>query len=387
MNTAVRANEEGLPHNDSGDDERAFVKRMAGLKKENCGSAIWQDVQSQARNERNDHDSIIYPLWFYTTRTMDDGKGHIKFTNKRSHREWCGATAVRILKYHDQIGKPKASILDRLFRWDFREDVKVLKHELLDSDKMVTEIDILLNENRNASVLVFIHGYSTSFDSAAKAAAILGYDLEMCYTVFFSWPTKEEKAGYPADEATIQTVEENLAALLSALSNVVGPEKVHVIAHSMGNRGLLRAIQYMRGWSLNQVLGQVLFMAPDVDRDTFGSLLKGHAFGGPTQVNSTPIAKRLTLYSSNSDKAVGLSRWLHGYPRAGLHNKKEGYMTLDGLDTVLVEVPQKGFVKHWYYFKSPEVLRDMKNLIDNDANPDVRGLQRVGSDQNVWLLN
>jgi esterase/lipase superfamily enzyme len=49
--------------------------------------------------------------------------------------------------------------------------------------------------------------------------------------------------GYPIDEATIEPSQSAITDFLVDFTTHCGAEKIHVIAHSMGNRGLLRALQ------------------------------------------------------------------------------------------------------------------------------------------------
>jgi Alpha/beta hydrolase of unknown function (DUF900) len=106
-------------------------------------------------------------------------------------------------------------------------------------------------------------------------------------TAFFSWPSRGSVTAYPADEASIEGSEQAITDFLVDFTQNCGAEKVHVIAHSMGNRGRLRALQRI---AANAGAGevkfdQVLLAAPDVDRDLFLNLaateprhLYGNAF-------------------------------------------------------------------------------------------------------------
>jgi hypothetical protein len=72
--------------------------------------------------------------------------------------------------------------------------------------------------------------------------------------------------------------------------------QVHVIAHSMGNRGLLRALQRIAanaGTRGKVKFDQVLLAAPDVDRDLFLNLARLYP----------EHAERTTLYASNVSPA------------------------------------------------------------------------------------
>src|SRR6185436_16351410 len=140
--------------------------------------------------------------------------------------------------------------------------------------------------------LVVIHGYNVSFEAAALRAAQIGFDLQLPgATAFFSWPSRARLARYTADEATIQASEKHIAQFLLEFTRKSGAEQVHVIAHSMGNRGLLRAMQRI----LNEVgaeagvpFGQIILAAPDEAQDVFAELSAAYR----------RLARRTTLYVS-----------------------------------------------------------------------------------------
>ncbi|MFK5047928.1 alpha/beta hydrolase, partial [Klebsiella pneumoniae] len=68
-------------------------------------------------------------------------------------------------------------------------------------------------------------------------------------------------------------------------------------------------------------LGQIVFAAPDIDRDRFVQLAA--RFKG--------CARRCTLYASSRDVALLASKVVHGYPRAG--EAGEALTVVDGVDT------------------------------------------------------
>ncbi|MFK0731826.1 MAG: alpha/beta hydrolase, partial [Gloeotrichia echinulata HAB0833] len=87
-------------------------------------------------------------------------------------------------------------------------------------------------------------GFNVSFEDAALRAAQIGVDLQVPgIMAFYSWPSRGKLVSYPADEATIEASERYIAEFLLNLVQKSGAEKIHIIAHSMGNRGLLRAMQ------------------------------------------------------------------------------------------------------------------------------------------------
>jgi esterase/lipase superfamily enzyme len=102
--------------------------------------------------------------------------------------------------------------------------------------------------------LIYIHGYCVSFEEAALRAAQIGSDLNLQGAMaFYSWPSKGDLTGYLADSATIDASESFIREFLLDFYRKSGAERVHIIAHSMGNRGLLRAMERIVGMSESRV--------------------------------------------------------------------------------------------------------------------------------------
>jgi esterase/lipase superfamily enzyme len=206
-----------------------------------------------------------------------------------------------------------------------------------------------------------LHGYNVDFDDAARRAAQIGVDLKVPgVTAFFSWPSCGKPSGYMPDESCIEASEPYIAEFLRDFANRSGVDRVHLIAHSMGNRGLLRALHRLETRLAHDSavnFGQIILAAPDIDAEVFKALTE----------SISSFGQRTTLYASQKDRAVGASQWLHGYPRAGL---TPPVTVVPGIDTV--EVPQFNvfdLLGHGYYAEADGVLHDIFDLIRRNADP------------------
>jgi esterase/lipase superfamily enzyme len=245
--------------------------------------------------------------------------------------------------------------------------LQVIERICLQPDDFWREIAVSLHEcvPGERQGLVFLHGYNVDFDEAAIRAAQIGFDLRVPgVTAFFSWPSCGTILGYPTDETCIEASEPFLAEFLTNFLSRSGAERVHLIVHSMGNRGLLRALQRLTT-SLSQQrgipFGQIILAAPDVDVGVFAGLAHLYSLFG----------QRTTLYASPADRAIGVSRWLHGYHRAGL---TPPVTVVQGVDTI--EVPRFNLFEllgHGYYAEAEGMLHDIFDLIRRNAPP------RIGS--------
>jgi esterase/lipase superfamily enzyme len=212
--------------------------------------------------------------------------------------------------------------------------------------------------------VVFIHGFNVSFDAAALRAAQIGADLNVRGAMgFFSWPSRDTLKGYLADAASIEASEDHIAEFLVGFAQVAGPDTpVSVIAHSMGNRGILRAVNRIvsnaqRSSELR--FNQFILAAADVDDEVFRKLCVPYA----------TLGERTTLYVSAHDNAVGASGYAHGAPRIG---RIPPVPIIDMIDTIDVGAVDLSLLGHGYVAQTRAVLGDMHALIWKDADPNTR---------------
>ncbi|MDA1056093.1 MAG: alpha/beta hydrolase [Planctomycetota bacterium] len=313
-------------------------------------------------------DGVVYPVWFGTNRQPTpqwDG-----FTGQRHDRITRGRVEVYVPETH-RFGETGSSFWQKLKRFDLRDDTLRVQHvERQERDSFFADIRNVLQFARESGesphALFFLHGFNVSFEEAAIRAAQIGFDLKVPgATAFFSWPSRGNVAAYPADEASIEASERAITDFLIDFTANCGAEKVHVIAHSMGNRGLLRALQRIAANAQTQgavKFGQVFLAAPDVDRDLFLDLARLYP----------EHAERTTLYASDGDLPVHLSAKLHDAPRAGYF---EPYTVAPGIDTVAVPDFDLDLLGHTYFAQAEALLHDIYDLMRHGTAPAQR--QRI----------
>jgi esterase/lipase superfamily enzyme len=209
-----------------------------------------------------------------------------------------------------------------------------------------------LAEMESKSALVFIHGFNVSFDDAIRQAAQIGFDLQLQSLITaYSWASQGAVSNYAADEDSVKLTVPNFIDFLNTLTSI-GITTIHVIAHSMGNRALVEALENFP--DIASSLGEVVMAAPDIDATLFRkSVSELHG-----------KAKRYTLYGSASDRAIKLSKTVHaGYPRAGDGDKD--ILVMNGIETIdATKVGEDLFgFGHSYFSDKPRVLSDLYYLI------------------------
>jgi esterase/lipase superfamily enzyme len=209
-------------------------------------------------------------------------------------------------------------------------------------------------------VLVFIHGYNVSFDVSAKRAAQLAYDLDFTgVIVLYSWPSRGAGKDYVADGTSAEWSTPHLVYFLQQVLPELGARHTHLVAHSMGNQILVRALD--RLGTHGSQLGHVVFAAPDVDEGVFGQLANG--FGRH--------AVSYTVYVSSNDLALRASEFLSRYPRMGQRARSLG-------DVARIEIidasrlPKTDLLGHSGFAEDRTMLNDMKDIFVYGRTADQR---------------
>ncbi|MET8195508.1 alpha/beta hydrolase [Micromonospora sp. NPDC005222] len=208
-------------------------------------------------------------------------------------------------------------------------------------------------------VLVFVHGYNVSFAEAVRRTAQLAYDVDFGgVPVLYIWPSAGSPAAYVADGAAADGTQRRFRTFLTSLLESTDGGRVHVIAHSMGNRVLTEALSGLAGYRL----GHVVFAAPDLDAEQFRDRVAD--FSG--------TAERYTLYVNDSDLALAASGSyaLANAPRAGAGGIDE--LVLDGIDTIDASRVETGLLGHSYAMERRTVVSDIHLLIHHDHPPNAR---------------
>ena len=302
-------------------------------------------------------EDVVYPVWFGTNR-KPDGQGG--FGPERHERTTRGRAEVLVPQGH-RFGETGTPFWQKLLRFDLRDDrLRLQQVTEQQRDAWLGEIRQAMGDAKAAGeaphALVFLHGFNVTFEEAAIRAAQIGVDLLVPgATAFFSWPSRGAVAAYPADEASIEASEQAITDFLVDFTANCGADKAHIIAHSMGNRGLLRALQRIAANAATRgkvKFGQIFLAAPDVDRDLFLNLARLYP----------DHAERTTLYASDGDLPVHLSAKLHDAPRAGYFAP---YTVAPGVDTVAVPDFDLDLLGHSYFSQAEALLYHIRDLMLN----------------------
>jgi len=235
-----------------------------------------------------------------------------------------------------------------------------------DSVRFLQRVRDDLARTHSRDILVFVHGYNVSFEDAAVRMAQMVADIGWDGTaVLFAWPSQGAMSGYVRDQQTARNAGWHLLHLLRDQLPRANPDRIHVIAHSMGSEVLSKALSLVDPRDSLPRLGQVILAAPDVDARIFGRetlpILRQRAAG-------------VTLYASSEDEALRASRVLNGVLRLGLGG--DSLTVLDGMTTIDATRVRGDILGHTLFGNSA-LLSDLHALLIGGRAPGDRRLLQV----------
>lgn len=283
-----------------------------------------------------------------------------------------GVAEVSIPHVHSEgrIERPKKKF--RLFATAENPNLHIVIHKL----SIRTLQDWIKSaEMTDADGLLFIHGFNVTFDEALWRTSQLCHDLKFAGRKFcYSWASCGRVLSYPTDEATIDWSVAYLREFLHTITQNLGLRRLHIIAHSMGNRALLAVLENWTHVEGETPISQIVLAAPDVDTGRFKQIAK--VFGHYDQV---------TLYASRDDRAIKVSRAVKSLPRAGDANPP---IVMTGLSTVdVTAVAGELFgLGHSYIAATSPVFRDLYYIIQEGLAPEKRaGVRKC--DDGYYILS
>jgi esterase/lipase superfamily enzyme len=263
------------------------------------------------------------------------------------------------------------------------------KHIVLEGINELTQKDFLeeisdkVNSLEEKKALIFIHGYNNTFDEAARRTAQIVYDVPFNNGIagFYSWPSGGRTLGYIRDQDKVDASVPYFEEFISKIVKSTKIEKLHLIAHSMGNRLLTLTLSNLSNktalTSKLNIFNQIILAAPDIDQSVFENTILPWF---------KTIGQRRTLYASDKDKALHLSEIIREKnPRLGVAG--EFLFVSNGIDTVDASNVPPRENNHSYIFNTKELLTDLFQLLENGSPPNKRRLKpRKKSNLPYWLL-
>jgi esterase/lipase superfamily enzyme len=316
---------------------------------------------------RPDNASLVRVFYATDRRKIHDWSDGPQYNFERSElgKLQYGKCTISIPKIHKMGKLESPSLLKLEFRSDPDKHIVLTYTTCLEEELYFEQVRAYVAKSAKKEAFVFVHGYNVSFEDAARRTGQIAFDLGFIGApIFYSWPSNDKVADYMKDETNITWSAPHFQRFLTLLSQNSGAERIHIIAHSMGNRAVCDALKALSYDPSNRVkFNHLVLAAPDIDAETFQELA--------TLLRR--LAARITLYESSKDKALFASKKIHGNARAG-----EPLLIIPGLDTIDASLIDTDFLGHSYFSESWPLLSDIHSLLFNDELASQRfGLTRI----------
>jgi len=249
--------------------------------------------------------------------------------------------------------------------------------EPMDSSSLSALIGTRLSLTPTGDVLVFLHGYYTSFATAVERAARLPGEVHWPgAVVLYSWPSDARLASYRQDQADARAAGAHLAAFLLELQQAVPGRRLSVVSHSMGAEALASALRHLDRSRSELALGTVALVSPDLSADDFLA---------DVLPSLRARAERITVYASSADFALWSSWGTNRARRLGLG----GRFATVARDVETVEVPYAASDRYGHNPFLAEPFRDdLHRLLVSRLPAARRGLVELplADGKSMWRL-
>ncbi len=222
------------------------------------------------------------------------------------------------------------------------------------------EVSDLLTEGGGGDVLIYVHGFKQTFETAALDAAHLADGIKFRgQTMVFSWPSKAGLFDYAYDRESAMWSRDEFERVLQSAVTTPGVGRVHIVAHSMGTMLTLEGLRQLyarNGDAVTDKIGAVVFASPDIDMDVFSSAV----------VRIGPLGRKITVVAATNDRALALSgRLAGGMTRVGAAEKA----AIERLGVRVIDASDAGWgiINHDLFLSNAEVRRVIRRSIDTSA--------------------
>jgi len=278
------------------------------------------------------------------------------FSNSRSPRLNFARVNVTVPKYHKtgQIERNKPGKQADPTR--FFTATEVVAYDAQPQFSNALSADIAA---RGGRVMIFIHGYNTSFDSAVYRATQIAHDSGYPGTpVLFSWASGGSTKDYVYDRESASVARDQLEVTLRVLAQS-GARRIDIVAHSMGTWVTMEALRQLAitgDRDLSGKLGDVVLASPDIDVDVFRSQMR--RYGKPD--------RPFFLMLSEDDRALRLSGMLAGNKRVGDYKNAADLAELGVVVVDLSKEKSGDSLNHTKFADNPNLVRMLGQRLRED---------------------
>ena len=346
---------------------------------------IMEEAPAPEGDGQTDENFVKVSVYYATNRGLrpegdrDASDPSSRYNNRRGTMRY-GVADISIPRDH-RMGhlETPSWLVKKLVGFNPEKHVTLLDVREWERDKMLAEVKEKLAALEDGALLVYVHGYNTSYQKAARRMGQLTYDLGFDGpSIFFSWPSQDRAEAYTVDS---QNAEWSVPHMTEFLEHITSQEakQVIVIAHSMGTRLLAHGLARLadRNPEAAARVTTVVLAAPDIDAQIFRDQLL-------PKFEALPRA--ITLYASDSDTALKASKAVNGFHRIG--DASQGLFPMPGVDLIDASGAKSDFFGHTYFGDNATILSDMYEMLQSlDPAKDRPGLLQVDTpDGPYWKI-
>jgi esterase/lipase superfamily enzyme len=280
--------------------------------------------------------------------------------------------------------------------WFLNEEIRLEAVTPLQQRQLVEKLRNQVQESHFRSVLLVVHGFREAFPSALRKTAFLAHVLDInTPVVVFDWPGDQGASlrGYRRARGVSRESGDELAEVIRLLVDEVEPDRLWIIANSMGGQVVVDAFHLLdrdAAFSDSQTeIENVFLTAPDVDHDEFNAKFRDEI---------GRLADNVTVYVSSNDRALLASRLINRRQRLGESTldpgnpgqvqqaEKIAHLLESGDDSlVLVDVTPVNRTRNFHNFslETPEFFNDLFLRLIRDAPPVSRELYFLETPEGV----
>ena len=271
--------------------------------------------------------------------------------------------------------------------WFLNEEIQLQDVQAQEREAFVEALRKQVQASPYRSLLIVVHGFREAYPSALRKTAFLAHVLDIDTPVLvFDWPGDQGSSlrGYRRARGVAQASGAELAETLRLITGEVQPERLWLMANSMGGQVVADAFSLLYqdpdfGDSQTEI-ENVMLTAPDVDHEEFNEQFKKEI---------TALASNVTVYVSANDRALLVSRVINRGLRLGESTldpgnpgqveETAGFFELLEKDSdrmVLVDVTPVNRTRNFHNFslETPEFFNDLFLRFTGSTMPKSREL-------------
>jgi esterase/lipase superfamily enzyme len=345
----------------------------------------------------------VYRFFFVTNRRFaaegDDEEGEAALESRYSSER---SGTLRFGHFDTEI-EPSLGIgmLVNPTDWFRNEEIRLREVVELENRTFIEALRSQVQASPERSLLINVNGFRERFPSALRKTAFLAHVLDVDSPMLvFDWPGDQGSTpnGYRRAQSAARESGAELASTIRLIVEEVGPERLWLVANSMGAEVVVSAFEELhRDSSFSDAeteFEEVVLTAPDVSYAGFGAQFRDEI---------SAIARNLTVYVSSNDRALLMSRVINRERRLGegsaassatdqyLEAARAFELVEPGSDrVVIVDVTPINRTRNFHNFslETPEFFDDLFLRLTNVEMPESRMRYRVRARPGTeyWVL-